>query len=110
MAKIHILTEGQVAVRLDWRHLPDLDDLMVEVVREQGMWDGSAYWWAEDDEPTQIRPGGPNPEPEWQWTRISPCGGNCGEHGWHWDSRRIPDGKDLIEDRPPRRFVALEWS
>lgn len=28
--------------------------------------------------------------PEWRWFRMSPCGGNCGEHGWHIDPRTGP--------------------
>lgn len=97
--KIHHLVEGDVGVRIDKDHLPDLDDLMLDVVREE-----MDYLWFDDD-PTVID--AHQTEPEWQWVRISPC--FCGEHGWHWDSRRVPDDKDLLEDRPARRFVALHW-
>lgn len=101
--KVHLLTEGQVAVRLDYKNLPDLDDLMVEVLRAQD-WEDQHWDW-EDDEPSRITSVS---EPMWQWTKTSPCW--CGEHGWHWDSRRVPDEKDLLDDRPKGRFVAMEWA
>lgn len=100
--KIHLLTEGQTAVRLDYRNLPDLDDLMVEIARFQD-WEDSKWEW-DEDEPTRIAS---DAEPRWQWTKISPCW--CGEHGWHWDSRSVPDEKDLLADRPRGKFVAMEW-
>lgn len=101
--RIHALIEGQVAVRLDWRKLPDLDDLMLDILQER-IDSGDDYIYIDDDEPTTFNS---TPEPDWQWTKISPCW--CGEHGWHWDSRRVPDEKDLIEDRPRYRFIAMEW-
>ena len=27
------------------------------------------------------------------WLRISPCGGNCGEHSWHWDDSPTGPGR-----------------
>jgi hypothetical protein len=27
------------------------------------------------------------------WFRISPCGANCGEHGWHWDDTPTGPGR-----------------
>jgi len=118
--KIHLLTEGQIAVRLDYRDLPDLDMLMLDVWKE---YDAEGPWRfgnpdEDSDAPTRI-PGGA--EPAWQWTKISPC--FCGEHGWHWDSRsavawpkRLLDAglvegePDMIADRPRGRFIALEWA
>lgn len=118
--KIHMLTEGQIAVRLDYRNLPDLDMLMLDIWQEYDDATWSRYGDPEedDDRPTRI-PG--DAEPAWQWTKISPC--HCGEHGWHWDSRsatswpkrwldagNVEGEPDMIADRPRGRFIALEWA
>ena len=118
--KIYMLAEGQIAVRLDYRNLPDLDMLMLDIWAQYA--DETACWIGDptegDDEPTRFAP---HVEPEWQWAKISPC--SCGEHGWHWDPRsaerwpqRLLDAglvegePDMMIDRPRGRFVALEWS
>jgi hypothetical protein len=118
--KIQTLDEGQIVVRLDYRNLPDLDMLMLDVW--QHLDDETGYRYGDpsevDDAPTHFAALG---EPEWQWAKISPC--YCGEHGWHWDSRSavewpkrqieagLVEGEpDMIADRPRGRFIALEWS
>lgn len=118
--KIHMLTEGQIAVRLNYRDLPDLDMLMLNIWQEHD--DETGYRYGDpaegDDEPTRFAV---QSEPEWQWVKISPC--HCGEHGWHWDSRSAIDWPrreleaglvegepDMLIDRPRGRFVAVEWS
>lgn len=101
--RVHVLMdEGEVAVRLDYKHLPDLDDLMLRIAEYVDDEDGG--WRYEEDEPTAFRYGG---EPVWEWAKTSPCW--CGEHGWHWDARRVPDDLDLLEDRPKGRFIAMQW-
>lgn len=119
--RIHrLLDDGQIAVRLDYNRLPDLDDLMLDIWKDQ---DESEYArlgnpCPEDDAPTAFHR---YSEPAWQWAKISPC--FCGEHGWHWDSRSaerwtqrqldagLMDGEpDLLVDRPRGRFIAMEWS
>lgn len=122
--KIHLLTEGQIAVRLDYRDLPDLDTLMLNIWQEHD--DETGYRYGDptegDDEPTRFAA---QSEPDWQWVKISPC--HCGEHGWHWDARSaehwpraglgvaadLPTRQgepDLIADRPKGKFIAIEWS
>lgn len=118
--KVHHLTEGQLGVRLDYRDLPDLDMLMLDIWQDYDNEHGYHYGDpdADDDEPTRFAE---QREPHWQWTKISPC--FCGEHGWHWDSRSaetwprrqleagLVEGEpDMLIDRPKGRFIALEWS
>lgn len=118
--KIHQLTEGQIAVRLDYRNLPDLDMLMLDIWRERDDETGYRYGDPSEDDDEQTR-FATQREPDWQWTKISPC--YCGEHGWHWDSRSavtwpkrqvdagLVEGEpDMIADRPRGRFIAMEWS
>lgn len=104
---IRRLMEGQVLARLDWRDLPDLDDLALEVLASPDEADG--LWWEwEDDYPTRIS-GGDHPtanagEARVGWFRTSPCW--CGEHGWHLDA--------LGDDRPQTpagrgAFMGVEW-
>jgi hypothetical protein len=103
VTRIHSLIEGQIAVRFDYKNLPDLDDLMLEIAREVD--DERWGWMFEDDTPTRFAQ---SDEPlRWEWTKISPCW--CGEHGWHWDSRKVPDDKDWLADRPKGRFLSIQW-
>lgn len=97
--RVHELIEGQVTARINWRDLPDLDDLLLEIARDIE-WEHQTW---DDDEPTRISD---TREAEFQWAKISPC--FCGEHGWHWDERRVDPEKPL-EEHPPRRFLALSW-
>ena len=106
LAVVRELIEGQVTVRLDYRHLPDLDMLMLDIWHELDEDRSIRYGDPEpdQDDPTQIDPVS---EPVWQWVKISPCW--CGEHGWHWDSHRVTDEQDLLADRPKGKFIAMEW-
>lgn len=115
--RFYRLDEGQIAVRLDRDHLPDLDALMLDLA--QWLDDETGGWqWEDNDNPTRI-PG--DREPAWQWAKISPCW--CGEHGWHWDARSavawpkrhldaglVTGEPDMIADRPKGRFIAMEWA
>ena len=116
--KVYLLDEGQCAVRIDYQNLPDLDMLMLDIWQDVDSERAFRFGDTPDDEPTKFAA---ESEPEWQWSKISPC--FCGDHGWHWDSRSavtwpkrqldagLVEGEpDMIADRPPRRFVALEWA
>ena len=118
--RVQTLNEGQVVVRLDYRVLPDLDMLMLDIWQYLDDETGCRYGnpCESDDDPTSFAV---TAEPAWQWAKISPC--YCGEHGWHWDARSaeswpkrqieagLAEGEpDMIVDRPRGRFIAMEWS
>lgn len=102
--RLHRLMDGEVVARVDWRELPDLDDLALDVLAEIASDAFDAHdgmmldEWA-DDEPTRIAWGG---AARVDWRRTSPCW--CGEHGWHMD--RLAPGD---AERPLRAFLAIEW-
>lgn len=79
--RLYVLDEGQVVARIDKRELPDLDDVLLEMLA--GALDEGAYFIEEgqfEDWPSRL---GMVSEASVRHRRISPC--YCGDHGWHMD-------------------------
>jgi hypothetical protein len=91
--RIETLDEGGIFARIDKHVLPDLDDVLLEMIEHRRYQDG---WddWDDEDQPTMISR---TAEATVKHKRISPC--FCGDHGWHldWvheDEEGMPDRSD----------------
>lgn len=97
--RIASLDEGGIFARLDKHVLPDLDDVLFEMLehrRDEDYWIGDDW---EDDVPTRIARG----EADVRHLRISPC--YCGDHGWHIDT--VHEDEDGMPDRKDGRGAFL---
>jgi len=103
--RLMVLDEGQIVARIDKNTLPDLDDVLLEMIDgavDEGMsWLEDVY---EDDEPTRLTSADERyAEARVNHRRISPC--FCGDHGWHIDS--VHEDEDGMPDRPNGRGAFL---
>lgn len=93
--RLYVLDEGQIVARIDKRELPDLDDVLLEMLA--GAVDEGANFIEDDlwdDIPSRLGMPG---QADVRHRRISPC--FCGDHGWHMDWVRededgMPSGSD----------------
>lgn len=92
--KLWPIEESGPLVRMDSRNMPDLDDLMLEILQHAELRDVLSDDWQwvmeGEDVPTRI-PTGYKREPEVGWFRTNPC--VCGE-GHTFDLAGVPVGDD----------------
>lgn len=100
--RIAPLDEGGIFARIDKHELPDLDDVLLEMLIDAH---SEPIYWAEgdqwDDVPTRFMSS--QQEADVRHLRISPC--FCGEHGWHIDT--VHEDEDGMPDRPSGRGAFL---
>lgn len=97
--RIASLDEGGIFARIDKHELPDLDDVLLEMVEHRRDEEEWGYFDWQDDIPTRVGYG----EATVGHHRISPCW--CGDHGWHIDP--VHEDQDGMPDRPSGRGAFL---
>lgn len=111
VAAIHATEESGPVIRLDGKHLPDLDELLLYLAQLDSCGDVAPWWedrYNDCDAPMLVDWRGPG-ELRVQWLRMVPC--SCAQpgeqpHGWHIDQAYLNGDGD---PRQPRGAFLGVW-